>query len=485
MKKIISILMAASMFAAAVPAMATTEGIIQGDIMMISEPVVEDVATTDELAIPSYYQHKGTVEAVAENLIDVTIDGMTVTFATTDSTLVYTIDGEEVEEVKAGDMVIVASQSPLMSRDIKTAEAIVITNAEAQASIYLDTFNMDEDQLLSADGELVLNVENAEEYAGKKLLVFYDMMTMSIPAQAVAFKVVVVEETEAGEPVEDIATPEEVIPSYYRHAGKVAAVNEGSVDVVIDEMTVTFATTDATLLYTIDGEKAEAVKADDMVIVMSKSPLMSRDIKEAAVIVVTNEDAQTSVYLDTFNMVEGQLLSADGDLVLNMEKAEEYAGKKLLVFYNMMTMSIPAQTAPIKVVEVAEVLPEATDSVSVKFNIGDSAINVNGEVIEVEKPYIAGVGVTLVPMRVISEAFGAEVNWDGDTKTVTVVLGDKTIVVTIDSKTATVNGKEMALEEAPELTENGFTMIPLRFISEQLGAKVGYIHETQTISVEK
>lgn len=474
------------MLAAAVPAMATTEGIIQGDIMMISEePVVEDVATTDELVIPSYYQHKGTVEAVAENSIDVTIDGMTVTFATTEATLLYTIDGEKAEAVKAGDMVIVASQSPLMSRDIKAAEAIVITNAEAQASIYLDTFNMDEEQLISADGELVLNVENAEEYAGKKLLVFYSFVLQSLPAQTTPDKVVVVEEAATEEPVEDIATPEVVVPSYYRHAGTVAAVNEGSVDVTIDEMTVTFATTDATLLYTIDGEKAEAVKAGDMVIVLSASPLMSRDIKEAAAIVITNEESQVSVYLDTFNMVEGQLLSADGDLVLNMEKAEDYAGKKLLVFYDMMTMSIPAQTAPIKVVEVAEVLPEATDSVSVKFNIGDSAINVNGEVIEVEKPYIAGAGTTLVPMRVIAEAFGAQVIWNGEAKSVTVNLGDKSIVVTINSKTALVNGEEMALEEAPELTENGFSMIPLRFISEQLGAEVGYIHETQTITVEK
>ena len=62
---------------------------------------------------------------------------------------------------------------------------------------------------------------------------------------------------------------------------------------------------------------------------------------------------------------------------------------------------------------------------------------------------------------------------------------DTTIVVTIDSKIATVNGEEMELEEAPELTENGFTMIPLRFISEKLGAQVGYEAETQAISVER
>lgn len=447
MKKIISIFMAASMLAAAVPAMATTEGIIQGDIMMISEePVVEEVARSN--------RYEGIVESVDGNFVSVKIDEMSYPFAMTEETLLYSIEGKEIDAVKAGDKVIVVSKSLLDTKDIKSADAIVVTTEESTASVYLDTFNMDEEQLISADGELVLNVENAEEYAGKKLLVFYSFVLQSLPAQTTPDKVVVVEEAAKEEPVEDVAAPIEVVPSYYRHAGTVAAVNEGSVDVTIDEMTVTFATTDATLLYTIDGEKAEAVKAGDMVIVLSASPLMSRDIKEAAAIVITSEESQVSVYLDTFNMVEGQLLSADGDLVLNVENAEDYAGKKLLVFYDMMTMSIPAQTAPVKVVEV-------------------------------EKPYIAGVGVTLVPMRVIAEAFGAQVIWNGEAKSVTVNLGDKSIVVTIDSKTATVNGEEMALEEAPELTENGFTMIPLRFISEQLGAEVGYIHETQTITVEK
>ncbi len=478
MKKIISILMAASMLAAAVPAMATTEGIVQGDIMMISEePVVEAVERSN--------RYVGTVESVDENMVNVVIDEATYTFATTESTLLYSIEGEEIEAVKADDMVIVVSKSLLDTKDIKAADAIVVTTEESTASVYFDTFDMVDGEMISADGELVLNMENAEEYAGKKLLVFYSTVLQSLPAQTTPDKVVVVEETVTEAPNDAIANPEVVVPSYYRHVGTVAAVNEGSVDVVIDEMTVTFATTEATLLYTIDGEVAEAVKADDMVIVLSASPLMSRDIKAAEAIVITNEDAQTSVYLDTFDMVEGQLLSADGDLVLNMENAEDYAGKKLLVFYDMMTMSIPAQTAPVKVVEVAEVLPETTDSVSVKFNIGDSAINVNGEVIEVEKPYIVGEGTTLVPLRVISEAFDAQVIWNGEDKSVTVNHEGKTIVVTIDSKVAIVDGVEVELEEAPELTENGFSMIPLRFISEQLGAEVGYIHDTQTITVEK
>ena len=57
--------------------------------------------------------------------------------------------------------------------------------------------------------------------------------------------------------------------------------------------------------------------------------------------------------------------------------------------------------------------------------------------------------------------------------------------MTVGSKTALVNGEEKTLEEAPELTDGGFSMIPLRFISESLGATVGYDNATAQITVEK
>ena len=388
-KKIISLLMGISMLATAVPAMATTEGIVQDDILLISEaPVVEENT------------FEGTVSAIDGQLVTIETDGMDITFGLA--------EGVELGEIAVGDGVRVTSPSPLQSRDIKTATSIA----------------------------------KLEEVA-----------------------------------IEETAT------SYFRHFGTVSAVAEGSVDVAIGDMVVTFATTDTTAIYTIAGEEAEAVKEGDMVIVASRSPLASRDIKEAAAIVITNEESQTSIYVDTFAKAEEGLLSSDGELVLAMENADEYDGKKLLVFYDFATMSLPAQTNPVKVVVLEDV--EAAEKVTISFNVGSSIVNINGEDVEVEKPYIVGVGVTLVPIRVISESFGAEVNWDGETKTVTVVDGDTTIVVTVGSKTATVNGEEKELEEAPELTENGFTMIPLRFISENLGAEVGYVHETHAITVEK
>ena len=127
----------------------------------------------------------------------------------------------------------------------------------------------------------------------------------------------------------------------------------------------------------------------------------------------------------------------------------------------------------------------ADGTVEIRFRVGDSVLSINGNNVEVETPYIAGDGTTLVPIRVISEAFGANVGWDGATQTVTVEDGGKKIVLQIGNKTAVVNGVNTGLLEAPQLTENGYTMVPLRFISETLGAAVGYDNATQDITVSR
>lgn len=390
-KKIVSVLMTAAMLVSAVPAMATTEGIVQGDILLISEnPVMERV-------------YEGVVSAIDGQLVSITIDGADYTFGLAEDV--------ELGDIAVGDAVSVTSTSSLMTKDIKPATSISKT--------------------------------------------------------------------------ETAHTDELVTVSYNRYEATVGAVGEGTVDVVVEgDMVVTFATTDNTAIYTIDGEKAEGVKEGDKVIILSTSSLMTKDIKEAAAIVITKDEANTAVYLDTFKMTEEGLLSADGEIILAMEGADKYDGKKLLVFYDFATMSIPAITNPIKVVEL---VAEAEDShkVSVSFKVGDSTLLINGEKVTVETPYVVGTGVTLVPIRVISEAFGAEVDWDGATKTVTVSCGECKVIVTVGSKTALVNGEEKTLEEVPELTDGGFSMIPLRFISESLGATVGYDNATAQITVEK
>lgn len=90
-----------------------------------------------------------------------------------------------------------------------------------------------------------------------------------------------------------------------------------------------------------------------------------------------------------------------------------------------------------------------------------------------QKPFLSKENRTMVPVRFISEALGADVKWKDKEQEVHIELGAKKIELTLNNKQATVAGKNVALDAPPRST-NGRTMVPLRFVSEVMGAKVGY-----------
>lgn len=90
-------------------------------------------------------------------------------------------------------------------------------------------------------------------------------------------------------------------------------------------------------------------------------------------------------------------------------------------------------------------------------------------------PYIdPTTGRTLVPLRFISEALGAGVGWAPKTRQVTVTERGKEIILTIGSAEVLVNGAKQTIDCAPTSLPPGRTVVPLRFVSETLGAKVDY-----------
>jgi hypothetical protein len=125
------------------------------------------------------------------------------------------------------------------------------------------------------------------------------------------------------------------------------------------------------------------------------------------------------------------------------------------------------------------------DRVEISFKIGDDTLLVNGSPVTVETPYVAGEGTTLVPLRVITEAFGASVTWVNETQEIILDYPDVSVTLQIDSTKAQVNSHEETLSVAPTLSENGVTMVPLRFLSETFGATVSYDNETSAITVVK
>lgn len=102
-------------------------------------------------------------------------------------------------------------------------------------------------------------------------------------------------------------------------------------------------------------------------------------------------------------------------------------------------------------------------------------------------PIIAG-GRTLLPIRYVSEPLGAGVGWDDALDQVTVQLGGQTIVLWINNGTARVNGVETAIDPAkpavtPIIVPPGRTMLPLRFIAENLGCRVDWNAELREVTV--
>lgn len=82
----------------------------------------------------------------------------------------------------------------------------------------------------------------------------------------------------------------------------------------------------------------------------------------------------------------------------------------------------------------------------------------------------------------IFEEQGAEIEWDGETSTVTAVKGDTTVIYTIGEESAKVNGQDVALDVPGKIVDRR-TLIPLRFVSEALGNTVGWENYTRTITI--
>ena len=109
---------------------------------------------------------------------------------------------------------------------------------------------------------------------------------------------------------------------------------------------------------------------------------------------------------------------------------------------------------------------------SVVMTLGSTEMLVNNNIVDMKDaaPFAQN-NRTYVPFRALGEALGAQVDYDKDAKTVTYTLGGTEIVMTLDSKTYTVNGAEKTMDVAPFAKDNR-TYVPVRFVGEALGFKV-------------
>lgn len=88
----------------------------------------------------------------------------------------------------------------------------------------------------------------------------------------------------------------------------------------------------------------------------------------------------------------------------------------------------------------------------------------------------------MVPIRKIFESLGSTIEWDENSQTVTAIKDDKIIVATVDNSTIWINGKPIEIDISPIMI-NDRVLVPVRFISESLGATVEWNDLTKTVII--
>jgi len=123
----------------------------------------------------------------------------------------------------------------------------------------------------------------------------------------------------------------------------------------------------------------------------------------------------------------------------------------------------------VEVITSARDQDDSTTTKQIVITVGATTMTAGTETVTLDAPaYINADNYTMLPLRAISEAFGATVNWDDATKTVTILSGQRIISMTIGSKTMYINGTPVAMNTAPEITADR-TFVPVRDLANSLG----------------
>lgn len=189
------------------------------------------------------------------------------------------------------------------------------------------------------------------------------------------------------------------------------------------------------------------------------------------------------------NQIEAALLAGDKALAAELEADLEATKANIESIWEQYKASIQARKDIVKArysndeighIQNAENNIENEDPDATV--LGFDSVFSNAASFKFDTPPVIKDGRTLVPVRAITEGFGADVNYVDATKTVTITKDGTVISLVIGSNTATVNGVEVALDTQAGIT-NDRTYVPLRFVLEVLNLDVQWDDNTRTIEI--
>jgi lysozyme len=118
----------------------------------------------------------------------------------------------------------------------------------------------------------------------------------------------------------------------------------------------------------------------------------------------------------------------------------------------------------------------------ITLSVGSKVAHLDGQIVTLDTPPVIVGGRTLVPLRPIIKGLGGVITWVPETRSVEVQFNGSILLLQIGNRTAVVNGEAVVLD-VPAAIMNGRTMLPVRFVSEHLGAEVQWEESTRTVTI--
>lgn len=124
-----------------------------------------------------------------------------------------------------------------------------------------------------------------------------------------------------------------------------------------------------------------------------------------------------------------------------------------------------------------------TTSVAVTSLADEITVTLDEKTVECPVPARIENGRTMVPMRAIFEAFGMEVQWNNEERSVTATKDNDEIKLTVGEKTLYINGDAVEMDVAPYIADDT-TLVPVRAVSESLDATVVWGDDTRQVVIK-
>lgn len=204
---------------------------------------------------------------------------------------------------------------------------------------------------------------------------------------------------------------------------------------------------------------ANAAKSDDKVTLVTEGTSVSgKDFTEPAVLKIP---ADTKDVKNVKNLTLAKLNAETGKL--------EIVGGS----YDAKANAVVGYV----VEEGSYFVVEKESLTTISMQIGNNGVVLNNENKILDAAPLISQNRTMVPLRFIAEAFGADVSWAQDTKTVTIVIDGKVLTMRIN--------QDLEGFGAAPIISNGRTMVPISYISKELGANVIWVPSTKTVAIAR